>query len=146
MRNPGRFGSFALSADRTGVFMPAAYVVRYGATRNIGEFNVRDGQSYERNAAVVLRTDRGVEWGEVLCPADERTRRYLGISEPAGRILRSATPDDHCQLDRVRQKEQEEFEGCREMIRERKLQMQLVDVEHLFGGERIIFYYLAEKR
>ena len=24
--------------------------------------------------------------------------------------------------------------------------MQLVDVEHLFGGERIIFYFLAEKR
>jgi cell fate regulator YaaT (PSP1 superfamily) len=24
--------------------------------------------------------------------------------------------------------------------------MQLVDVEHLFGGERVIFYYLAEKR
>ena len=24
--------------------------------------------------------------------------------------------------------------------------MQLVDVEHLFGGERIVFYFLAEKR
>ena len=32
------------------------------------------------------------------------------------------------------------------MITERKLQMQLVDVEHVFGGERIIFYYLAENR
>ncbi len=24
--------------------------------------------------------------------------------------------------------------------------MQLVDVEHLFGGERVVFYYLAEDR
>ncbi len=32
------------------------------------------------------------------------------------------------------------------MIAERKLQMELVDVEHIFGGERIVFYYLAEKR
>ncbi len=32
------------------------------------------------------------------------------------------------------------------MIAERKLLMQLVDVEHLFGGERLIFYYLAEQR
>src|SRR5207245_8069980 len=29
---------------------------------------------------------------------------------------------------------------------ERRLQMELVDVERLFGGERVIFYFLAEKR
>src|SRR6266536_1897715 len=28
----------------------------------------------------------------------------------------------------------------------RQLQMALVDVEHLFGGERIVFYFLSEKR
>jgi cell fate regulator YaaT (PSP1 superfamily) len=32
------------------------------------------------------------------------------------------------------------------MIAEHRLLMQLVDVEHLFGGERLIFYYLAEQR
>lgn len=32
------------------------------------------------------------------------------------------------------------------MIGERHLGMQLVDVEHLLGGERLIFYYLAEQR
>jgi cell fate regulator YaaT (PSP1 superfamily) len=31
-------------------------------------------------------------------------------------------------------------------VQQRRLQMELVDVEHLFGGERIIFYFLAEKR
>ena len=39
-----------------------------------------------------------------------------------------------------------EFGRCTEFIRNRSLQMELVDVEHLFGGERIIFYFLAEKR
>ena len=39
-----------------------------------------------------------------------------------------------------------EFEGCTTFIADRKLQMELVDVEHLFGGERIVFYFLAEKR
>src|SRR4030095_10419928 len=32
------------------------------------------------------------------------------------------------------------------LVGERRLQMEPVDVEHLFGGERIIFYFLAEKR
>src|SRR4030095_5697882 len=32
------------------------------------------------------------------------------------------------------------------LVGERRLQMEPVDVEHLFGGERIVFYFLAEKR
>ena len=47
---------------------------------------------------------------------------------------------------RSHEKEQAEFAQCREFIRDRKLQMELVDVEHLFGGERLVFYFLAEKR
>ena len=40
----------------------------------------------------------------------------------------------------------EEIETCRQFIERLGLPMQLVDVEHLFGGERIIVYYLAESR
>ena len=93
-----------------------------------------------------MRSDRGVEWGEVLCPATALTREYPGAKNGKGRILRAASEADHRKLDDVRQAEVREFEGCGEMIRQRKLQMQLVDVEHLFGGERLVFYYLAEKR
>ena len=32
------------------------------------------------------------------------------------------------------------------LIAQHQLPMELVDVEHLFGGERIVFYFLAEKR
>jgi cell fate regulator YaaT (PSP1 superfamily) len=39
-----------------------------------------------------------------------------------------------------------EFDLCRQHVEQLGLQMQLVDVEHLFGGERIIVYYLAEGR
>ena len=35
---------------------------------------------------------------------------------------------------------------CRELIARRRLQMDLVDVVIILGGERIVFYYLAEKR
>ena len=46
----------------------------------------------------------------------------------------------------MRERENVEFDSCRQFIEQRKLQMELVDVEHLFGGERIVFYFLAEKR
>ena len=126
--------------------MATSYVVRYGTTRHVGEFSVKGDRTYRRNTDVIVRSDRGVEWGQVLCEASDRTREYLGAKQPAGRVLRTATDDDRLQLDKVHGSERTEFQGCGEMIAERKMQMQLVDVEHLFGGERIVFYYLAEKR
>ena len=126
--------------------MGTEYIVRYGSTRNVAEFSARAEPMFLRHSRVVVRTDRGTEWGEVLCPATEQTRAYLGNQEAIGKILRTASEEDHRQRDELWQRERDEFAGCQEMIAERKLQMQLVDVEHLFGGERLIFYYLAEQR
>ena len=126
--------------------MGTQYIVRYGAVRHVAEFAVKSEQQYARNSQVIVRSDRGVEWGEVLCPATERTREYLGKNQSTGRILRTASSEDCDRWDEVQHGERQKFEGCLEMIGERKLQMQLVDVEHLFGGERLVFYYLAEKR
>ena len=38
------------------------------------------------------------------------------------------------------------FATCQELIAKRRLQMNLVDVEMIHGRERVVFYYLAEKR
>ncbi len=129
-------------AERTG----DRYVVRYGLMRIVGEFWAKGPQKLGRNTAVIARTSRGVEWGEVLCPATERTASYLESQESIGKILRLANDDDARQRDAMWQGERDEFVGCRDMIAEHRLMMQLVDVEHLFGGERLIFYYLAEQR
>jgi cell fate regulator YaaT (PSP1 superfamily) len=126
--------------------MEAKYVVRYGSTRNIGEFNSKNRDNYPRNCQVIVRSDRGVEVGEVLCPAGDRTREYLGSTESKGHILREATDQDRQKIDDLRLTERDEFRTCQEMIAQSKLQMQLVDVEHLFGGERLLFYYLSENR
>jgi hypothetical protein len=44
------------------------------------------------------------------------------------------------------EKEVEAFKVCRERIEERELKMKLVDVECRFDGNRITFYFTAEKR
>jgi cell fate regulator YaaT (PSP1 superfamily) len=123
---------------------PPRYIVRHGVMRFLGPFDGRGGQ-YARGTQVVARTERGLEVGEILCEASPRAVEYL--SEPTGGvILRAVTPEDQEQVGRLADIECQEFEQCGRFVEQRKLQMALVDVEHLFGGERIIFYFLAEKR
>ena len=124
--------------------MAANWIVRHGAMRFLGEFDPESG-AYERGDEVVVRTDRGLEVGEVLCDTNPRALQL--IAEPTGgQILRALTADDRQQDARLRDLERGELESCGRFVQQRRLQMELVDVEHLFGGERIIFYFLAEKR
>jgi cell fate regulator YaaT (PSP1 superfamily) len=125
--------------------MASTYIVRHGVMRFLGEYETGEGHAYLRGGMVLVRSERGQEVGSILC---ESTPRAVGmLTEPTkGRILRLLTTDDHAIQQKLKENERREFEVCRRFILERKLQMELVDVEHLFGGERIIFYFLAEKR
>jgi cell fate regulator YaaT (PSP1 superfamily) len=124
--------------------MASNWIVRHGAMRFLGEFDP-EGQSYARGDDVVLRTERGHELGHVLCLAAPSALQML--SEPThGRIVRKMTDRDRQEQQRIEELEQIELETCERFVQQRRLIMELVDVEHLFGGERIIFYFLAEKR
>ena len=98
-----------------------------------------------RGDPVVLRTDRGLELGEVLT---EITPRVLSLlTEPTrGSIVRVLHRPGPPGAASHRGGEEQELDTCIRFISQRRLQMELVDVEHLFGGERIVFYFLAEKR
>jgi len=124
---------------------PPRFIVRHGATRFLGEFTTDAGRVFPRGSTVIVRTDRGQEVGEVLCPSTPQAAQLL-VEPTRGQIARVATPDDLAKRDRIAGLKNEEFDAARRMIGERRLQMELVDVEHLFGGERIVFYFLAEKR
>ncbi len=124
--------------------MASSWIVRHGAMRFLGEFDPDNGP-YTRGQEVVVRTERGLELGHVLCPSTPRAMEL--ISEPTrGRIVRIQTEHDRAERQRLREAERGEMETCARFVEQRRLQMELVDVEHLFGGERIIFYFLAEKR
>ncbi|MEX2176491.1 MAG: regulatory iron-sulfur-containing complex subunit RicT [Pirellulaceae bacterium] len=121
------------------------YVVRYGSTRALGLFTPRAQDRYLRGARVVARTQRGLEAGDVLCEAsDDQAARLGGV--PGGQILREMSGDDSNELSHIHGKERSEFEVCLRHVQRLALQMTLLDVEHLFGGERVVVYYLAEER
>lgn len=124
----------------------AKYVVRYGIMRSLGILSARGKEkSYARGDQVVARTQRGIETGEVLCAATEESTAQL--SNPGqGEILRRMSANDENELIHMRSQEGDEFATCKEFVKRLGLDMELVDLEHVFGGERIIVYYLAEQR
>lgn len=121
------------------------YVVRHGVMRHLGVFSTRAGDSYTRGSQVIARTSRGLELGEVLCEAQEQALASLD-NPKTGQILRSQTHDDMGELRRLFEQQENEHKICAKHIDELKLDMRLVDVEHIYGGERVIVYYLAEDR
>ena len=121
------------------------YVVRHGAMRFLGVFATRGNETYPRAAHVIARTNRGLEAGEVLCEATDVAVQHLK-DPPTGQILRAMTADDDNELGRLKSQEGHEFEACRQLVQRLGLEMQLVDIERLFGGERVVIYYLAEQR
>jgi cell fate regulator YaaT (PSP1 superfamily) len=92
----------------------------------------------------ILRTERGVEVGELL-----RDPEPLAESEeaPTAEVLRPLDSDDERRLAELERKARvEDFEYCLERIEARELPMRLVHVERLFGGGKIIFYFVADGR
>lgn len=121
------------------------YVVRFGTMRALGVFGISQGEVLRRSTRVIARTERGLEAGEVLCEATDAA--VAQIQDPRrGQIVRHLTADDEKELARLKAKEREEFAACEKAIAAASLPMQLVDVEHIFGGERIVVYYLSENR
>jgi cell fate regulator YaaT (PSP1 superfamily) len=107
--------------------------------------SVRDSTSFTRGTQVIARTDRGLESGIVLCEANAEAVAHLK-NPGQGQVLREMSPADSIELSRILARQREEFEICQRHIGQLGLAMQLVDVEHLFGGERIVVFYLAENR
>src|SRR5205085_1780334 len=95
--------------------MSQTFVVRYGQMRYLGEYQGLDGLQHPRGQRVVVQSDRGVELGEVLCPATDRTALFLE-NPVKGDILRVATDEDTTTDSRLADLQKEGFIACREFI------------------------------
>ena len=100
---------------------------------------------YARGQDVIIRTSRGLEVGCVLCEATDDALSYLDQA-PNGQILRSVTPQDANEAQHLDGAKTDKIKICRRVIQESGLPMRLVDIEQVFGGERIVIYFLSDDR
>ncbi|MFW6456971.1 MAG: PSP1 domain-containing protein [Planctomycetota bacterium] len=110
--------------------------------KNVEFFSGDEDCDLREKEEVIVRTERGVEWGTVLS-----LRQDVEEDRVSGQILRKATQQDKGKLREIREsKEPEEYQVCEELIDKYELPMKLVKVEHIFGGHKIIFFFTADGR
>lgn len=119
--------------------------VRYGLHKAVGGFlSTIDG--LRRGNKVVLLTERGVELGELLRTWDKEIPVDLDVPM-VGEVLRKASEKDvekHNELNAQKIEDTRKYVFAR--IMDLGLAMKVVGVEHVMGGEKIVFYFLAEGR
>ena len=150
-KSSGRYYSFAPNSRFQALIEAKTDVwichCRFGSMSISGLFFTTTGE-YSPKDDIIIKTEMGVEIGFVIT-----TPKPFNISEDAktpevlGEVLRHAQKEDLSRWDYIIDElQKQEFNTCREIIRNHNLPMKLVDVEHLFGGDRIIFYFLADNR
>jgi len=116
------------------------HLVRVGALGRVGRFTAVDAVRYPRHARVIVRTARGLELGEILDPPRDGTDGATAD----GSILRGMTVEDQLLEARLEKHRAEAFAACNARLAELKLPATLIDVEHLFDGRTLLFYFLGE--
>ena len=126
------------------------HTVRVGALGNVGRFMTVDAVRYPRGSRVIVRTARGLEIGTVLTAPEalfDAANNSTYNAEPVfcdGELLRGMTVEDELLSARLERNREAAYEACSQRVAVLGLDAVLMDVEHLFDGQTLVFYFLGE--
>src|SRR6478735_100174 len=140
-RRTGSILSRSQSSTLINRSMSHYHLVRVGAMGQVGRFSAVDAVRYPRRSRVILRTRRGLELGEVLSPPEDSED---GRTFSDGELLRGVTVQDELLQARLERNRQEAYAACAAMLADSQTSAVLVDVEHLFDGQGLFFYFLGD--
>lgn len=123
----------------------AEFLVRTGINGDVGVFSNRSHQRLRRDEQVICETERGLEVGEVLTALEGQAWEldHLPSAAPVGMILRRVTPNDRLLIERLARYRDQAFLACEQLLRQRNSTAVLLDVEQLFDGENLFFYFMG---
>jgi len=138
-------------------------LVRFGRMNTLGLFEHHETGILKVHSRVVIKTSRGLELGYLVGRfssyksgqfrlTQEQIKEYFDNDDldfsydQVGKFIRYATAADISEERHLQKIAREEMEYCRRITKEMNLPMKIVDAEHVFGGERIIFYFMSDGR
>ncbi len=116
------------------------HLVRFSLQGQVGRFVAADAVRYPRQSRVIVRSARGLEIGEVVAEPESGD----DTSRSDGQILRRMTVEDQLLEARLEKHRHNAFQACCALLDERQIPATLIDVEHLFDGEGLFFYFLGD--
>jgi len=119
--------------------MLGQHFVRVGVLGSVGRFAAEGRQRFARGTRVVCRTARGLEIGHVLSAADSAFDKKCD-----GTLLRRVTTQDDLLIARLEKNREAAFRACWDRLLELPSPPVLLDVEHLFDGQSLYFYFLGD--
>ncbi len=143
---------------------PSSIVVRFGYSMMVGEFPYSGEVKPGCGSKLVVKTQRGTELGEMLtstcansgCSKSVSRKDMLKYIENSGgrkypffeqgRVLRVAEKTDLDEAARLEQSKNAMRAIVRGKFKAHGLDMRLVEVEPILGGERVIVYFSSEDR
>ena len=118
--------------------------MRVGILGHVGRFATSEPTVFRRGCRVLCRTVRGLEVGEVLSLAERNAVPPAESSAEDGLLVRAITVEDDLVLARLERNKEEAYQACIELLREQAISAVLMDVEQLFDGSGIYFYFMGE--
>ena len=140
-----------------------AYLIRYGVMGHVGKFAHDPTMDFvlDRGQAVVIRTDRGEEVGEVLVPLGLPSSASVASDHDAGRavaraaagnarsggsgVLRLASAQDLEDARRSAQLRAERYQVCQRICGEQDWPLEVIDVEPLLDQKTTVVHYLGPR-
>jgi len=117
------------------------FLVRVGKLGQIGRFRSLDQSTLRRGSRVVCRTQRGVEIGQVLGPAQLKP---ASVDLSDGRLLRRMTVEDEILWGHLQEQADLAQQACQQWLSEQDVAGLLIDVEPLLDGKTLYFHFLSE--
>ena len=117
--------------------------VRFRSAGKVYYFDPK-GLDIKRGDSVIVETARGVEFGDVTMGLTDITDDR--VTAPLKPVIRIATDEDRETVRKHKESEKRAYGICKEKIKEKGLEMKLIDVEYTFDNSKILFYFTADGR
>lgn len=126
--------------------MPKVADVRLAYNPKILWFDPGDLE-FERDYALIVQTARGLEFAHAeSAPREVAQEEIDSLNSALKPIKRVATDEDRATYEELQRKGDEALDVFREVVEERKMNMNPVGVEYLFSGDKAVFYFESEER
>ncbi len=117
------------------------WIIRCGTSSQL--FRVLAGTlNLKRGMAVLCRTHRGLEIGEVLAECRYTSEASSGLLDAT--IVRLSRPEDQLLWTQLRKLSEDAGRDCQSFLQRNGLDDVLIEVEPLFDGKTLFFHFLGE--